>query len=442
MLTKNRCGGKFMKEVDGMLKQCHDLIVASSEFTEGPCLLFKDFIDSLNRVTAVELDGKWMSEEVAILLVAVNGIGECVLIGLAEEIAGSLRGRGMAPAGEETRTVNVANMEHRPNLMFEENALVMARTIAISGALFWTSPPPPNYHLLPPETIHSASAFRTSANPKFVGHTYIRQPTDRVRLTRREFQTLDLEIPSENARTTLWEIVTLSGPPTYLEHDVQNLMAHVLCLAYFSPSVKDPVIVSRGRDKVVKEPPVNHELAGRPDIFWISAKFRKYDSFVCCTFVIGCDLCFLGVPPTHTSLCTACHPTPRCSLASVGASRMWGPSATNTVVSNTLWYKPAPWDLKKATGIQFAIAGLTVNYLVVQGPSLAHEILKGWFPPVRGALADKSYVPHSGRFFRFMAMTTYIVARSSNETIKSGIQIPDCDAKPDKTIAAPWSEGG
>ena len=60
-----------MKDLDGMPKQCCNPIVASSEFTEGLRLLLKDFSDGLNRAAALELDCKWMLEEVDPRLVFV-----------------------------------------------------------------------------------------------------------------------------------------------------------------------------------------------------------------------------------------------------------------------------------------------------------------------------------------------------------------------------------
>ena len=57
MLAKNHGGREFMKGLDRIPKQCRDLIVSSSEFTECLRLLFKDFSDGFNRVTGLELDG-------------------------------------------------------------------------------------------------------------------------------------------------------------------------------------------------------------------------------------------------------------------------------------------------------------------------------------------------------------------------------------------------
>ena len=63
-LGMNHGGGKLMKSLGDMLKQCYELIVAFSEFTEGLRLLLKEFSDRKERVTEVELVGKWMSSEV------------------------------------------------------------------------------------------------------------------------------------------------------------------------------------------------------------------------------------------------------------------------------------------------------------------------------------------------------------------------------------------
>jgi hypothetical protein len=53
-----------MKNLHSLLKQHCDLVVASSEITEGACLAIKCFSDRFNGVAVLELDGEWVSEEV------------------------------------------------------------------------------------------------------------------------------------------------------------------------------------------------------------------------------------------------------------------------------------------------------------------------------------------------------------------------------------------
>ena len=53
-----------MKGLGSMLEQYHNLIVSPSEFMEGLRLLLKDSSEGLDRITAVELEGQWISLEV------------------------------------------------------------------------------------------------------------------------------------------------------------------------------------------------------------------------------------------------------------------------------------------------------------------------------------------------------------------------------------------
>jgi hypothetical protein len=53
-----------MKDMECVLKQCRGLIVVSSKFTKGLCLLLKSPRNGLNRLAAFELGGKWMFEEI------------------------------------------------------------------------------------------------------------------------------------------------------------------------------------------------------------------------------------------------------------------------------------------------------------------------------------------------------------------------------------------
>ena len=49
---------------DGMLQQCYGLVIASSEFKEGFCLILKSLSDGLNRVATLKLGCEWVSDEV------------------------------------------------------------------------------------------------------------------------------------------------------------------------------------------------------------------------------------------------------------------------------------------------------------------------------------------------------------------------------------------
>jgi hypothetical protein len=53
-----------MENLDCTLKRCHEFVVASSEFSEGPRLLLKNLSDGINRIAAFELDGERMFSEV------------------------------------------------------------------------------------------------------------------------------------------------------------------------------------------------------------------------------------------------------------------------------------------------------------------------------------------------------------------------------------------
>src|SRR5258708_7866511 len=63
-LAENHGGGKFMENLDCTPNRCHDLVVASSEFAEGPRLLLKNLSDGIDRFAALELDGERMFNKV------------------------------------------------------------------------------------------------------------------------------------------------------------------------------------------------------------------------------------------------------------------------------------------------------------------------------------------------------------------------------------------
>ena len=75
ILPMNDCGGQRVKDLDYLFKQCYGLIIFSSEFTEGPRLLLKDFNHGLNRDTTLELDREWVSDEVypRLIFILENG---------------------------------------------------------------------------------------------------------------------------------------------------------------------------------------------------------------------------------------------------------------------------------------------------------------------------------------------------------------------------------
>jgi hypothetical protein len=52
ILAENYCGRKFMENLHCTPKRGYDLVVASSEFAEGPCLLLKNLSDGINRIAA------------------------------------------------------------------------------------------------------------------------------------------------------------------------------------------------------------------------------------------------------------------------------------------------------------------------------------------------------------------------------------------------------
>ena len=56
--------GKLMNGLGNTLEQCHNLIIAPSEFMEGLRLLLKDSSEGLDRITAVESEGQRMASEV------------------------------------------------------------------------------------------------------------------------------------------------------------------------------------------------------------------------------------------------------------------------------------------------------------------------------------------------------------------------------------------
>jgi len=66
-------GGRrnFIKCLDHILKQCDELIVASSEITEGLCLLLNSLSDGLDGVAALEFVGEWMLDEIYIRLLFI-----------------------------------------------------------------------------------------------------------------------------------------------------------------------------------------------------------------------------------------------------------------------------------------------------------------------------------------------------------------------------------
>jgi hypothetical protein len=62
--TENWGGGKLVKELYCILKQCYDLIVVAPKVTESLCLVLKKVSDGLNRVTMFELGSKWVFDEI------------------------------------------------------------------------------------------------------------------------------------------------------------------------------------------------------------------------------------------------------------------------------------------------------------------------------------------------------------------------------------------
>ncbi|KAH9972020.1 hypothetical protein BJV74DRAFT_799077 [Russula compacta] len=52
-----------MKGLGDMLEQSYNLIIGPSEFMESLRLPLKDFSEGLDGVTAIELEGQWMSSE-------------------------------------------------------------------------------------------------------------------------------------------------------------------------------------------------------------------------------------------------------------------------------------------------------------------------------------------------------------------------------------------
>jgi len=66
-------GGRrnFIKDLDHILEQCDKLIVASSEITEGLCLLLNSLSDGLHGVAALEFVGEWMLDEIYIRLLFI-----------------------------------------------------------------------------------------------------------------------------------------------------------------------------------------------------------------------------------------------------------------------------------------------------------------------------------------------------------------------------------
>jgi len=57
-----------MKNLDSLLKQCDDLVVAFREFTEGLCLSLKYFSDGFNSVAGLKLGRERMSDEIYLRL--------------------------------------------------------------------------------------------------------------------------------------------------------------------------------------------------------------------------------------------------------------------------------------------------------------------------------------------------------------------------------------
>jgi hypothetical protein len=57
-----------MKNLDSLLKQCDDLVVAFREFTEGLRLPLKYFSDGFNSVAGLELGRERMSDEIYLRL--------------------------------------------------------------------------------------------------------------------------------------------------------------------------------------------------------------------------------------------------------------------------------------------------------------------------------------------------------------------------------------
>jgi len=66
-------GGRrnFIKDLDHILEQCDKLIVASSEITEGLCLLLNSLSDGLDGVAALEFVGEWTLDEIDIRLLFI-----------------------------------------------------------------------------------------------------------------------------------------------------------------------------------------------------------------------------------------------------------------------------------------------------------------------------------------------------------------------------------
>ena len=57
-----------MKNLDSLVKQCEDLVIAFWEFTEGLGLSLKYFGDGLNSVAGLELGRERMSDEIYLCL--------------------------------------------------------------------------------------------------------------------------------------------------------------------------------------------------------------------------------------------------------------------------------------------------------------------------------------------------------------------------------------
>jgi len=57
-----------MKNLDSLLKQCDDLVVAFWEFTEGLGLPLKYFSDGFNSVAGFEMGGERISDEIYLRL--------------------------------------------------------------------------------------------------------------------------------------------------------------------------------------------------------------------------------------------------------------------------------------------------------------------------------------------------------------------------------------
>jgi hypothetical protein len=60
------CGGRgnLVKDLEGILEQCCELIFVSSELAEGLCLILNNLNDGFNGIAAVELYRKRMVEEI------------------------------------------------------------------------------------------------------------------------------------------------------------------------------------------------------------------------------------------------------------------------------------------------------------------------------------------------------------------------------------------